>query len=160
MSALIDLVSEVNTIHPTFARELGLTIRPIDVGVQKIDGTTLNTFGIVVAVFSVTDSANQVRVFEETFLVANVSPKVVFGMLFLTLSDANINFLGRELRWRTYTIKKALPTTRCVKLVGKKEFAAATLKPEHESYVVYIGSVSSDVLPSSSPLDVHPFCRL
>ena len=29
------------------------------------------------------------------------------------------------------------------------------LNPEHETYVVYVGSVSSDTLPSSSSLDVH-----
>ena len=41
--------------------------------------------------------------------------------------------------------------------MGKKEFAAAVLDPEHETYVVHVGSVSSDASPSSSPLklDVH-----
>ena len=33
MSALLDLGSEINAIHPTFARELGLPIKPTDVGV-------------------------------------------------------------------------------------------------------------------------------
>ena len=53
---------------------------------------------MVVAAFSVEDKANQLRFFEETFLVANVSPEVVLGMLFLTLSGADVDFLGRELR--------------------------------------------------------------
>ena len=44
-----------------------------------------------------TDKANRVRFFEKIFLVANVSPEVVFGMLFLTLSGADVNFLGWEL---------------------------------------------------------------
>ena len=39
-----------------------------------------------------------------------------------------------------------------VELVGKKEFATAALDPEHEIYVVHVRSVSSDALPSSSPL--------
>ena len=47
--------------------------------------------------------------------------------------------------------------------MGKKEFAAAALDPEHETYVVHVGSVSSDALPSSSAsqlkLNVHPFRR-
>ena len=42
--ALLDLGSEVNAIYPTFARELGLPIRTIDIGVQKIDDTMLDTF--------------------------------------------------------------------------------------------------------------------
>ena len=76
---------------------------------------------MVVAAFSVVDKANQVRFFEKTFLMANISPEVVCGMLFLTLSIANIDFSGRELRWRTYTTKEALSTTKLVKLEEKKE---------------------------------------
>ena len=114
---------------------------------------------MVVTAFLVMDKANRVRFFEKTFLVANVSPEVVLEMSFLTLSGADVDFLGRELRWRTYTTKEALPTTRRVELVGKKEFAAAALDPEHETYVVHVGSVSSNASPSSSPLDVHPFWR-
>ena len=119
---------------------------PFDVGAQKIDGTTRDTYGMVVAAFSVTDKANRVRFFEETFLVANVSPEVVLGMPFLTLSGADVDFLGRELRWRTYTTQEALPTTRRVELVGKKEFAAAALDPEYEAFVVHVASLSSTPL--------------
>ena len=89
---------------------------------------------MVVAAFSVEDKANQVRFFEGTFLVANVSPEVVHGMSFLTLSGADVDFLGRELRWKPYSTEEALPTTRRVELVGKKEFAAVALDPEHETY--------------------------
>ena len=156
MSVLFDSGSEVNVIQPTLARNLGLSIRPTDVVAQKIDGTMLDTFGMVVSAFSVTDKANRVRFFEETFLVANVSPKVVLGMPFLTLSGADVDFSGRELRWKTYTAKEALPTTRRVELVGKKEFAAAAIDPEHETYVVYVASLSSTPLAS---LDVHPSRR-
>ena len=91
---MINLGSEVNAIHPSFAKQLGLPIRPTDVGVQKIDGTTLDNHGMVVAAFSVVDKANRVKFFEKTFLMANVSPKVVFGMLFLTLSGADVDFSG------------------------------------------------------------------
>ena len=62
-----------------------------DVGVQKIDGTTLDTYEIVVVAFLVMDKANQVRFFEKTFLVANVSPEVVLDMPFLTLSGVDVN---------------------------------------------------------------------
>ena len=94
---MINLESEINTIYPTFAKQLGLLIRPTDVRVQKIDSTILDTYKMVVTAFSVKDKANQVRFFKETFLVANVSPEVVLGMLFLTLSDADVYFSGREL---------------------------------------------------------------
>ena len=119
----------------------------------------LDTFEMVVAAFSVTDKANQARFFKEIFLVANISLEVVLRMPFLTLSGADVNFLGRELRWRTYTTKKTLPTTRRIMLMGKKEFAAAALDPESETFVVHVASLSSDALPNSSPLNVHPSCR-
>ena len=36
VQALIDSGIEVNAIHPTFAKQLGLPIRPTDVGAQKM----------------------------------------------------------------------------------------------------------------------------
>ena len=77
-------------------------------------------------------------------------------MFFLILSNADVDFLNRELRWRTYTTEEALPTTRYVELMGKKEFVAAELDPEHETYVIHVRSVSFIVLPRSSPLNVYP----
>ena len=98
MWELLNLGSEVNVVYPVFAKELGLLIRSTDVGAQKINGTTLETYGMVVVAFLVEKKANQVRFFKETFLVANVSLEVVLGMLFLTLSSADVDFLGHELR--------------------------------------------------------------
>ena len=157
MSALFDSGSEVNVMHLAFIERLGLVVRTTNVGAQKIDGTTFETYGMMVAAFSVTDQADRVRFFEETFLVANVSPDVVLGMPFLTLSGADVDFPKRELRWRSYTIEEALPTTKRVELVGKKEFAAAALDPGHETFVVHVASLES---PSSTQKgDVHPSCR-
>ena len=100
---LFDSSSKVNDIHPTFVKELGLPIRPTDIRVQKIDGTMLDTYRIVVAAFSMNNKANQIRFFEKTFLMANIGLEIAFGMLFLTLNDANTDFLGQELHYRTYT---------------------------------------------------------
>ena len=94
VQALINSESEINAIHPFFAKQLGLPIRLTDVRAQKIDGTTLDTYEMMVAAFSMVDKANRGRFFEETFLGANISPKVVFGILFLTLSIADIDFSG------------------------------------------------------------------
>ena len=158
--ALFDSGSEVNTVYLTFAKELGLPIRPIDVGAQKIDGTTLDTYRMVVTAFSVIDKANWIRFFEETFLVANVCLEVVLGILFLTLSGANVDFLRRELWWRTYTTKEALLTIWHIELISKKEFAVTMLNLEHETYIVHVAFLSTVSL-SSTPLNtVHSFCRL
>ena len=97
VSALFNSSGEINAIHLTFAKELNLPIRPIDVKAQIINGTMLDTYGMVVAAFLVKDKANQVRFFKETFLIANVSLEVVRGMLFLILSRADVDFMGQEL---------------------------------------------------------------
>ena len=59
-SALLDSGSEVNTIHPTLARKLRLSIRPTDFRAQKINGIMLDTNKMVVTAFLVTDKANRV----------------------------------------------------------------------------------------------------
>ena len=109
----------------------------------------LNTHGMVVVASLVMDKGNRVRFFEKTFLVANISLEVVYGMLFLTLSGVDIDFSGREIRWKTDTIEEALPPTKHAELVDKKEFAAVALDSEHEIYIIYIGLVSFHALPSS-----------
>ena len=44
------------------------------------------------------DKANRVRFFEETFLMANFSLDIVFGILFFIFSNVDIDFLGWEPR--------------------------------------------------------------
>ena len=82
---------------------------------------------IAITDFLLQISRDRVRFFEETLLVSNVSPEIVLGMLFLTLSGVDIDFFGRELRWRTYTIEEALLSTRRIELVGKKELQLQSL---------------------------------
>ena len=43
------------------------------------------------------DKANQIRFFKKTFLMANISPKVVLGILFFTSSSLNSDFLDQKL---------------------------------------------------------------
>ena len=55
-----------------------------------------------------------------------------------------------------YTIEEAFPTTKRVKLVGKKEFAATALDPRYETFVVHIVSLENP----SQESDVHPSRRV
>ena len=158
VQTLINSKNEINIIYPTFTKQLGLPIQPIDVRAQKVNGTILDIYGIVVATFSVVNKINRVRFFEKTFLVANTSLEVVLRMLFLTLSDADIDFPDQKLRWRTYTTEKAFPTTRYVELVRKKEFAVAALDPKYKTFVIHVAFFSSillDVRPQISGLIVE-----
>ena len=147
--ALIDLGSEVNAMAPAYAKKLGLHVRKTDVGAQKIDGSTLGTYGMVIAGFQVQDKFGKARFFQETFLVADTSVEVVLGMPFLALSKVKVDFAERELTWKAYTIAEALPTTKRVQIIGPKEFAKAALDPDQEAFVVHVATLSSS-------MEVHP----
>lgn len=71
-------------------------------------------------------------------------------MPFLAFSNTNINFAWKELTWRSYTILKALLTTRQVKVIDQKEFAVVTLDPEKKAFVVHVAffSLGSRINPA------------
>ncbi len=73
-------------------QQLGLKICKTNVGAQKIDGTTLKTYRIVVSTFSVSDKDGRERIFEESFLLADVKSDIVLKIAFLIMSNADINF--------------------------------------------------------------------
>ena len=53
VQALINLGSEVNTMTPAYTAKLGLKVQKTNIGAQKIDSSTLDTFKIVLADFQV-----------------------------------------------------------------------------------------------------------
>ena len=85
--ALIDSNSEGNAMTPAYTLKLGLNFHPINNRAQKIDGFILDTFEMILANFQVVGRA---WLFQETFLVANTTLKVIFGMPFPTLSRIDI----------------------------------------------------------------------
>ena len=97
MSTFLDLSSRFNAMHPAFAKKLGLIVQSLNIGAQKINDTTFKTYEMVIAAFSVIDQSDRVKFFEETFFIANVNPDVIYDIIFLTLSNADINFLKKKL---------------------------------------------------------------
>ena len=136
--ALVDSSSEINTMTPAYAAKLGLKVRKTDIKAQKIDGSNLETFGMVLADFQVEDKLGRARFFQKTFLLADISAKVVLDMPFLILSNADIQFVEKELTWRSYTTAMALPTTKRTELIDKKKFAKAALDENSETFLVYV----------------------
>ena len=110
--ALLNSRSKVNAMIPAYAAHLGLKVRVTNVGAKKIDGSSLSTYSMVIVAYQVIDKLGHSWFFQKTFLLANISMKVVLDMLFLTFSNANVQFAEKELSWKTYTIKKAFLTTR------------------------------------------------
>ncbi len=95
--ALLNLRSDVNIISEAFAQQLDLKIRKTNISTLKIDGTTLETYEMVVSTFSVSDKDGRERLFKESFLLADVRPDIVLGMPFLTMSNTNVDFQAQNL---------------------------------------------------------------
>ena len=95
--ALLDSMSENNRIKQVFASQLSLKIWKTNVGAQKIDKTTLETYGIVVFIFFVWDKDGRERFFKESFFMAEVKPKIVLEIPFLTMSNADVDFQAQDL---------------------------------------------------------------
>ncbi len=47
---------------------------------------------MVVSTFSVSDKDDRERFFEESFLLADIKSDIVLGMLFRTMSNADVDF--------------------------------------------------------------------
>lgn len=127
---------------PTYASKLSLTVRLTNVRAQKVDGSTLKTFDMVLASFQVEDKLERACFFQETFLVTNTSIEVILGMLFLVLNNADVGFAQKELTWKSYTTSETIPTTRRIKIIDRKEFARVTLNPDEKAFIVYIAFLS------------------
>ena len=79
--------------------------------------------------------------------MADISTEVVLGIPFFTLSNVDIQFVEKELTWRFYTTAEALPTTKRVELIDKKEFVKVALDENSETYVVHVASLNLGIHP-------------
>lgn len=61
--ALINSDSELNAMILAYPKQLGIQIRPINVRAQKINGSSVETFRIVIAGFKVIDKLGKVKFF-------------------------------------------------------------------------------------------------
>lgn len=80
-----------------YIAEIGLIIRKTDIGAEKVDGSALETYRMVIVDFLVLDRLKNVQLFEMTFLLANTSMEVVLRMHFFTLFDIYIWFVEKKL---------------------------------------------------------------
>ena len=95
--ALINSHSKVNAITPAYTKKLGFQTRKTDVGAQKIDGSSLDTFKMVIPAFQVMDKLSRAWFLQEIFLLADITIEVVLEMPFLTFSNPDIQFVEKGL---------------------------------------------------------------
>ena len=75
-----------------FTQKLSLHIWKINIGAQKIDGSTLEIFEIVIADLKIEDKAGRYKFFQKLFLVADTKFEAVLGKFFLKISNADMSF--------------------------------------------------------------------
>lgn len=146
IQALINSGSEVNAMTLIYTARLRLKARSTNVNAQKIDSSTLKTFGIVLTSFQIEDKLRNIWFLQETFLVTITSMTLILGILFLNLNNINMFFSKRELTWRLYTTTKALLTTKWVQIIDYKKFAIAVLDPTKEVFIVYVAYLGMKML--------------
>ena len=82
---------------PAYTSKLSLQVQKTNVIAQKIEGSLLQTFGMVIIGLQVEDKLGRARFFQKSFLLAETSMEVVLRMPFLTFSNANIQFAKKKL---------------------------------------------------------------
>ena len=139
--------SEINAMSPVYAKKLGLKTWQTNVGAQKIDGSALEIFGMVIAEFHMEDKSGRPKFFQETFLVTDTKFELVLGMPFLKLSNADLSFDEGTFTWKSYITNEALPTTKRVQLVYLKEFVIAALDANSKTFVVHVAIREREEMP-------------
>lgn len=92
VKALINSGNEVNAMQPSFTKKLGFHVCKIDVSAQKIDGSRLETFGMVIVSFLVENKDGRSCFFEKISLLADIIIDIALGISFLTLCNIKVNF--------------------------------------------------------------------
>ena len=87
---MLDSGSKVNVMTLAYAAELGIKVQRTNIGTHKIDRCLFEIYIIVTAAFQILDKFGRSYFFQNTFLLAKINIKVVFGMFFLILSNADI----------------------------------------------------------------------
>ena len=85
--------------------------------------------------------------------MADTNIEMILRMPFLIFSNKNIHFAKKKLTWRSYIAAKALPITKRIELINKKEFAKTALDEKLKTFVVYIAPLKAS--PKSAEMIMH-----
>lgn len=89
---LLDLRSKVNAMSQDFTHQLDFQIQKTNVRVQMMEGIIVEIYEMVIFKFSVPNKNGKERFFENSFLLVNFKPDVILGILFLTMSNFDVDF--------------------------------------------------------------------
>ena len=75
---------------PAYMAQLSFKVEKTNVGGQRINRFLLETYRMIIPAFQVFNKLGRFCFFWKTFLLANISMKVVLGILFLTFSNVDV----------------------------------------------------------------------
>lgn len=84
------------------------------------------------------------RFFQKTFLIADTRIDIVLEISFLTLNNANIQFIERDFIWKIYIVANILPTIKKIQIIDRKKFAKTVLDPNKKVFVVNVTTITSE----------------
>lgn len=125
-----------------YTAKLELTTQKINIGVQKIYNTVLETYNIITTRFLFQNYLKKTWFFKKTFLLVNTNMEVILEIPFLLLNNINVEFTKklRKLIWGTYIGSEALPITNWVEIINKMEFAKVRLDVNLKTFIIYVSA--------------------
>ena len=122
--------------------KLSLKVYHTHVKARKIDSSTLKILEMILANLQVEDKLRRAQFFQKTLLLVDINTEIGLDMPFLIFSNTEVQFVEKELTWRSYTTDKALSATKRVKLIDKKEFTKVALDENSKTFVMHIASLN------------------
>lgn len=80
------------------------------------------------------------------FLLADVNMKVVFGIRFMAINNADNQFTKKKLIWKTYMIKKVFTITCQVEFINKNKFVEIELDENVKVLMTQINSLAAKMI--------------
>lgn len=68
---------------------------------------------------------------------------MIFGILFLSLKNADVKFIEKELIWKTYSVREVLPITKQIQLINGKKFVIVVLDPGKRAFLIHVADLQS-----------------
>lgn len=97
------------SLGPSSEAKIALKVTQLAPELVPVYNIALETNKIVIARLLLQNKLGRIWFFEETYLFANSSIKIVLKIVFFTLSNINIWFIKKKLVWKSYMYIKALP---------------------------------------------------
>lgn len=139
---LLDSGSEANLVSQKFIKQMNLPTPKMSNTKRLItvDGRRIQTYGVHLLNFKITDKLGHTRFFKDTFLACDCENTFILGMPWLELANPNVDWTTSKnhIQWKEYNAKIALETTRQVELTDAKTFAEEAMNTANKVYVMHV----------------------